>query len=664
MNNNSFLISVIIPVYNAEQYLKRCMDSVIGQTYTKLEIIAVNDGSTDNSGKILDEYAKQDSRVKVIHQPNGGQASARNAALDCATGDLIANLDSDDYLELHAYETVIKNFDDDVDMVWFGNHVVGDADEKHMASQREFYRMKELGKMPLSKVAVVARSGAVWNKVVRRNIIEKYKLRYPEGVIFEDLCFCACLYPLINNVNMLEDKLYFYMQRADSTMGIARSKSSEKSMDALRGIAPMYNFYKKNNLLASAMETYEAFFIKFVKVSHAFIPQQLSSKLLDEVHKSVAEYGPSSQKAKNYFLSRILNALYGTPIVKISRFLGLRLFYEKKSWNYVSRRILGIRVYEKVVSRNAVYKKTLFYKDTANTKAYCFFGIPIYSRKKDATRAKKLFGITISKKKTSTKPSILVKAQISYLSPNQRLAGKKIIITGGGRGLGYAMAKKFVAEGAEILIAGRNVETLKEKAAELNCHYLPLDVQNASSFTDFIAKADELLGGADSLVNNAGISLHEGNIRNVSHEQFDMQIATNLRGAYFLAQEFIKLFEKQGRKTGNLLFISSERGSYVDDLPYGLTKVATNSLVQGLANRLLKSGIRVNAVAPGVTTSDMTGFKADGNLYCSYNINKRVYLPEEVAEVACFIMSDAAKCLNGQILVCNEGKTINAHWRL
>lgn len=255
-------------------------------------------------------------------------------------------------------------------------------------------------------------------------------------------------------------------------------------------------------------------------------------------------------------------------------------------------------------------------------------------------------------------------AKVYTLAPNERLKGKKIIITGGGRGLGYAMAKKFVAEGAEILIAGRNEDTLKEKAKELNCHYLQLDVQDVSSFEHFIKKADEMLGGVDSLVNNAGISLHEGNIRKVKPEQFDMQIATNLRGAYFLAQQFIKLFEEKKRTGGNLLFISSERGMYVDDLPYGLTKVATNSLVQGLANRLLQSGIRVNAVAPGVTTSDMTGFKADGNLYCWYNINKRVYLPEEVAEVACFIMSDAAGCLDGQILVCNEGKTINAHWRL
>jgi NAD(P)-dependent dehydrogenase (short-subunit alcohol dehydrogenase family) len=165
------------------------------------------------------------------------------------------------------------------------------------------------------------------------------------------------------------------------------------------------------------------------------------------------------------------------------------------------------------------------------------------------------------------------------------------------------------------------------------------------------------------LVNNAGISLHEGNIMNVTQEQFDAQINTNLRGGYFLAQKFIEYFEKNNQSNGSILFVSSERGFYVDDLPYGLTKSAVNSLVQGLAYRVIKKGIRVNAIAPGVTTSDMTGFKSDENLYVSYNANERVYLPEEVAEVACFLLSDVSKCLSGQILVCNESKSVNAHWR-
>ena len=163
----------------------------------------------------------------------------------------------------------------------------------------------------------------------------------------------------------------------------------------------------------------------------------------------------------------------------------------------------------------------------------------------------------------------------------------------------------------------------------------------------------------DILVNNAGVSLHESSMLAVSEAQYDEQFDTNLKGAYFLTQDFIQYHIEHNKHSGSILFVSSERGQTVDTLPYGLTKAAINSLVQGLAYRYAKNGIRVNGIAPGVTASDMTGFKADGNLDCSYNHTERVYLPEEVAEIACFLVSDAARILNGQILVCNEGKTIN-----
>lgn len=260
-----------------------------------------------------------------------------------------------------------------------------------------------------------------------------------------------------------------------------------------------------------------------------------------------------------------------------------------------------------------------------------------------------------------TKPTYV---SISYLQPNQQLANKKIIITGGGRGLGFAMAKKFIAEGAKVLIAGRNEETLIKSATEIGCDYLPLDVQNVESFKTFIDEADKILGGVNCLINNAGISLHENGFLNVTPEQFDSQFDTNLKGAFFLTQCFInKCKENNIDYTKNILFVSSETSITVDERPYGLTKAAMNSLVQGLAHRYVNQGYRINAIAPGVTVSDMVGVKADGDLTCNYNLTKRYYLPEEVAEVASFLLSDASNCLNGQILVCNEGKTINARWK-
>lgn len=257
-----------------------------------------------------------------------------------------------------------------------------------------------------------------------------------------------------------------------------------------------------------------------------------------------------------------------------------------------------------------------------------------------------------------------VTANITYNNPNQTLVGKKIIITGGGRGLGFAMAKKFKAEGAEVLIAGRNEKTLKESAEEIGCKYLVLDVQNVASFKTFINQADELLCGVNCLVNNAGISLHEPTFLDVSEEKFDSQFDTNLKGAFFLTQSFVeKTQNRDSSITKNVLFISSETSMTVDERPYGLTKAAINSLIQGLAYRYINKGFRINGVAPGITVSDMTGHVGLDNISLSCNMTGRFYLPEEVAEVASFMLSDSSNCLNGQILVCNEGRTINARWK-
>ncbi len=260
------------------------------------------------------------------------------------------------------------------------------------------------------------------------------------------------------------------------------------------------------------------------------------------------------------------------------------------------------------------------------------------------------------------KPDVQITATVTTILPSNLLAGRKIIVTGGGHGLGKAMAKKFAAEGAIVLIAGRNEDKLMQTSKELGCSYLLLDVTKTSSFGQFISEAKEILGDVDTLVNNAGVSCHEASFLDVTPESYSIQFATNLEGPYFLTKCFISSLLSEGKK-GNVLFISSETGETTDFRPYGLTKAAVNSLVKGLANLYAKNGIRVNAVAPGVTASDMTGFSSEGNLYCSYNINERAYLPEEVAELACFLLSDAAGCISGQVVTCNNAKTVNPRWK-
>ncbi|MDE7462641.1 MAG: SDR family oxidoreductase [Muribaculaceae bacterium] len=256
----------------------------------------------------------------------------------------------------------------------------------------------------------------------------------------------------------------------------------------------------------------------------------------------------------------------------------------------------------------------------------------------------------------------VVTANIRLSSQGEKLKDRQILITGGNRGLGYAMAKKFISEGAQVIITGRDQASLAAKSSELECKYAVLDVSHSENFEKFFQEIEDKFGRIDILVNNAGISLHEPSFFDVTPESFDAQITTNLRGPFFITQAFIKRIISRKEKA-TVLFISSETGETADCRPYGYTKAATNSMVQGLAHLFKNKGIRINAIAPGITATDLTGIDKDGNLYAENYGEGRCYLPEEVAEVACFMVSEESGCLSGQIVTCNNANTINARWK-
>lgn len=257
----------------------------------------------------------------------------------------------------------------------------------------------------------------------------------------------------------------------------------------------------------------------------------------------------------------------------------------------------------------------------------------------------------------------IINAEVVLTESSNRLRGKRIVVTGGTRGLGLAMAEAFCKEGASVLIAGRNEMQLRSEAERLRCAYETLDLQTVESFDYFITRAHELLGGVDVLVNNGGISLHEQDFMEVTPEGFDAQLSTNFRGSFFLTQAFVKYKGNDSKTPSHIIFITSETGFTVDDRPYGWTKAAMNSMIQGLAYRLADKGFHINGIAPGVTASEMTGFSKSENLAYDGNLIGRAYLPEEVARVAVFLLSNDAACLNGQIIYCNNGNHINARWK-
>lgn len=257
-----------------------------------------------------------------------------------------------------------------------------------------------------------------------------------------------------------------------------------------------------------------------------------------------------------------------------------------------------------------------------------------------------------------------IKAEIATKHPGELLKGQRIVINGGGRGLGFYIAKRCVEEGASVLITGRNSDTLTNAASQLgHCHFLAFDVTNIADAPTFFDKCEQLMEGKiDALVNNAGVSHHEFSFFCITENDWDTQFNTNLKAPFFLSQEFCKRFVEDGKKKGSILFISSERSYFCDERPYGLIKASINSLTGGLARRFIDKGIRVNAIAPGVTASDMTGFDKEGDLYYENSRGHRVFMPEEVAETAVFLLSDLSACINGHVIPTNSGNHLKCDW--
>lgn len=257
------------------------------------------------------------------------------------------------------------------------------------------------------------------------------------------------------------------------------------------------------------------------------------------------------------------------------------------------------------------------------------------------------------------------------MEPNQVLHDRIILITGGGRGLGFHIAKRCISEGAKVIITGRNQKTLLEAKKQLgdHCEYIVHDNIDISRIPALFDEAELLMNHQmiDSLVCNAGISLHEGDFHHVTEDTWDAQMDINLKSNYFFTKYFVEYYENKMRnqltygRSGNIVIISSERAKRSDDIPYGLTKAALSSFVQAIAAKTINLGIRINGVGPGVTATDMTGFKADGNMYNSWQNNQRIFLPEEVAEVVNFLLSDTSACISGEIITCDQGNYIS-HW--
>ena len=262
------LISIIVPIYNVEKYLEKCLRSIINQTYKNIEIILVDDGSPDKCGIICDEYSHKDHRINVIHKRNGGLSDARNAGIEVSKGDYILFVDSDDYINLRMVELLyesIKKHSADIAVCRYksilDNEVVDisevdDSSESFIIEESEYLNNKEYYSDRRVEFIVA------WNKLYARKLFKE--IRYPKGKIHEDEFTTYKLLYYAEKIVYVPQELYYYVQRSNSIMSVGISKSRLLGLDALD---QRMDFYEKNNKIGfwkREFENYRRSYLKYL----------------------------------------------------------------------------------------------------------------------------------------------------------------------------------------------------------------------------------------------------------------------------------------------------------------------------------------------------------------------------------------------------------------
>ena len=279
-------VSIIVPVYNVESFLPKCLDSLINQTLTNIEIICVNDGSTDGSRDILRLYEKRDMRIKVIDKPNGGLSSARNAGIDAATADLIGFVDSDDWVEPDTYESAYYSLGD-CDLVCFGTNVTGEAMLDRRADDIEYYRVKYEGLMELTDEIRLNVDVAAWNKLYRRELIQNYDIRFPEGMLYEDYSFYWKYISVCKKVFFIKDLKYNYLRRNGSIMAKTFG-GNQRAIEHLMIFPDIYAFNSNTDTLKES--TINSMFLNCFWFAYLNVPYDKKKKVMKLGTKIVRKF--------------------------------------------------------------------------------------------------------------------------------------------------------------------------------------------------------------------------------------------------------------------------------------------------------------------------------------------------------------------------------------
>lgn len=316
------IISVIVPVYNVEKYLSKCIDSIINQSLTDIEIILVNDGSTDGSGLICDKYALKDSRIKVLHKSNGGLSDARNKGIEVATGEYIGFIDSDDWISKNMFEKLYNiskiNNADIVQSNYIESYNEDISIDKNINEEISIYSPMEMLEQLYTEKSI--KTVVVWNKLYRRELFKD--IRFPKGKIHEDE---FTTYKLIHKSRTVADinlPLYYYRQREGSIM---KSNFSIKNLSVIEAIIERKSYFEIYGLRDLQLKT-EAKLCNRLKEAYINVIDsnienkcKVLKKLKDEMKKNYIDFVTNKYIKLRWKITLTLCILNGSLFYKISK---------------------------------------------------------------------------------------------------------------------------------------------------------------------------------------------------------------------------------------------------------------------------------------------------------------------------------------------------------
>lgn len=293
------LISVIVPVYKVENYLRRCIESIQAQTYRNLEIILVDDGSPDNCGAICDEYASGDERIHVIHKANGGLSDARNTGINVARGEYLGFIDSDDFIANDMYELLYQRIIEENADISICDAAVTNDGEKATFTDSEAKDIFEGEDILLAMIYRNRFTVNTWNKLYRRELFQN--IRFPKGMLYEDLATTYKLMMQAKCVVYSHSKKYAYVQRNGSIMNVTGFRIVK---DKVQIVSEMWDYFEESDIFHK--KEIQAGMIRYITND---IFRMLGH---DNLTKNL-EYRNELQQ----FIVGKRNAIYANPIISV-----------------------------------------------------------------------------------------------------------------------------------------------------------------------------------------------------------------------------------------------------------------------------------------------------------------------------------------------------------